>query len=129
MDRINTLDGLFVPSKLAQTLKLKGFDESCFGWYDLAKGGSELRRPPKSELHRNSEWSSISAPLYQQVILWLFSKGYILQTEWLSKEKFWICDIYDRNGNLMFSHPAELGCASIQEAWNWGIEKAITYIK
>ena len=129
LDRINTLDSLFLPSNLAQTLKTKGFDEPCFGWYDLKRGESELLHPPKSELHRNSEWSSVSAPLYQQVILWLLNKGFVLQTEWLPKEKAWLCDIYDKRGDFIFSHPAEQACQTIQEAWNLGIEKAMAYIR
>jgi len=66
---------LFVPYKLALLAKEKGFDEDCVGYY-LSK--SELEPVIQANSNPNKDapdWkNTISAPLYQQLIDWLFEK-------------------------------------------------------
>jgi hypothetical protein len=86
---------LFLSSGLAQLAKKKQFNEPCFGYYDLAKDKMVVTYLRKGALHLNSEWSTVSAPLYQQIIYWLFDKGFYLDDQWVVPEGFWICDLRD----------------------------------
>lgn len=73
------MKNLFVPYEIALKLKEKGFDESCFGYYDNFP--NHILRPFEQDNDSFTPSSSnISgdfqclAPLYQQVIDWFESK-------------------------------------------------------
>ena len=70
---------LFVPYDLAVKLKEKGYDEPCFGrweYFDIINRlGVKLTQTNTSSQNTFS-WQICSAPLYQQVIDWLDTKGY-----------------------------------------------------
>ena len=59
------MENLFIPYELAVKLKDKGFDEHCLAYYKL-DGEFNLGGTYKNSEHG----TSISAPLYQQVIDW-----------------------------------------------------------
>jgi len=69
---------LFVPYELAVKLKEVGFDENCFGGFDAYKelrfdyigyvNNSDFSMPPRNHT---------AAPLYQQVVDWLWDKHMI----------------------------------------------------
>lgn len=64
----------FVPVEIAIKLKELGFDEPCFGFFDIK--GLHSYNHEKNTKNINSKWEQdirniiISAPIYQQVIDW-----------------------------------------------------------
>ena len=78
------MKNLFVPYEIALKLKEKGFNEQCLAVYNSSKTfipidsfKSETDLVKNSELNENGQFCT--APLYQQVIDFLKSKGYHLQ--------------------------------------------------
>lgn len=67
----------FVTYEIALFLKQKGFDELCFAGYlcKIPTLFSEIEHTLEGNLHRNSEGTFCCAPLWQQVIDWLETKG------------------------------------------------------
>ncbi len=66
---------LFVPFDIAATMKIKGFDEICYGIYEYSK--DEIKFSDKNYQIRNSNIDSnthFAAPTYQQVVDWLETK-------------------------------------------------------
>lgn len=63
---MKTIKNLFVPFKLAQQLKEKGFNEMCFGWW-MNKSKISMAQVESQP----TEKEFCSAPLYQQAIDWL----------------------------------------------------------
>lgn len=61
------MKNLFIPYKLAIIAKDKGFDEPCLAHYDLGK-------LLIASLENNKYKERILAPLYSQIIDWLFEK-------------------------------------------------------
>lgn len=71
----------FVEYDIAVTLKQKGFKEPCLAFYDTSENPMKL-----VNCHYTRDWNnignpttpingtSVSAPLYQQVVNWLFEK-------------------------------------------------------
>lgn len=126
---------LFVPYELAVKLKEKGFDEHCPAFMYLYE--HEVRFTLSTIANTNSSWLSsedksfVSAPLYQQVIDWLHLKGFNLHDYWLPDEKMFGCDVYNLDGDLLFSDlAAGKGGKYIkkEEAWNKAIEEALKLI-
>jgi hypothetical protein len=65
----------FVPYELALRLKRLGFDEECFGYYDVDSGYSSGYAFCYSDVGSQPE-IGCSAPLYQQVFSWLREKNF-----------------------------------------------------
>lgn len=68
---------LFVPYEIALKLKEKGFDEPCLSWYyqeskELCEVTSYLYEGSKNSENNIDRVPFVTAPLYQQVIDWLF---------------------------------------------------------
>lgn len=71
------ITNLFVTYELALKLKEKEFDEPCFAYYQDTYGLhlQYIKHEDKNPLINNANTDAIiSAPLYQQVIDWLFKK-------------------------------------------------------
>ncbi|MFW6225475.1 MAG: hypothetical protein ACOC3V_00785 [bacterium] len=64
----------FVPVELAIKLKELGFNDPCFGYFDIK--GLNAHKHPKNPMNLNSNWvedkknTIVSAPIYQQVFEW-----------------------------------------------------------
>ena len=67
---------LFVPYEIALLAKEKGFDKACFGYY-LTFGNNELMPVVMAfdEFKPLSYNVYLSAPLYQQLVDWFYTKG------------------------------------------------------
>lgn len=74
---------LFIPYELALLAKEKGFDEPCFAQYEDEYGNGkydhfffnrEELTYTNSELDKVSQFDTIAAPLYQQIIDWFREK-------------------------------------------------------
>lgn len=66
---------LFVPFKLAELVKMAGFDEPCFAYWDTAKGTNVILFKARAwEKRTNSKANVITAPTYQQIIDWFREK-------------------------------------------------------
>lgn len=129
---------LFVPYELAVLAKEKGFDEECFGTWDIW----DERNPPRllvmtypyylgQEYAKRFHKTCIIAPLYQQLIDWLHLKGFNLHDYWLPDDKQFGCDVYDTKGNLLFSDLVSFNGGKYntkQEAWNKALEEAFKLI-
>ena len=88
---------LFVPYEIALQLKEKGFREECFAYYQ--DNLLEFSSPTFHQKHKNSidnigtvHWNmedidDVSAPLYQQVIDWLWNNYKILIYPYLIPDK------------------------------------------
>ena len=63
----------FVPYKEAVALKELGFDEECFGYYDIDKGYTNGYAFCYSDVKSQLK-NGCSAPLYQQAFRWLHEK-------------------------------------------------------
>lgn len=77
---------LFVPYEIALKLKEKGFDEECFGNYDLWSKKEPARLMTAvypyflgQKYAKRFDKTCILAPLYQQVIDFVNSKGFSLK--------------------------------------------------
>ncbi len=68
---------LFLPYELALIAKQKGFNEPCFGKYN--QDGVFSFQINASFAHNLMDINVISAPLYQQVIDWLETKGIYIE--------------------------------------------------
>ena len=68
----------FVPYEIANILKEKGFDEPCFGYYQ----NNELIINALSNYELDKYKLGIAAPLWQQAINWLKSKGILITELW-----------------------------------------------
>jgi len=128
LKKLESVDDLFLPAELAYSAKTRGYDEPSLAWYDFSKSEVELCRPPKGELHRNSEWSSVSAPLYQQMFAWLLTKGFFLQTELITPDRKWLCEVYDTNGNFWGSPSNGEAFPTYRESWDKAIEYALKFL-
>ena len=74
---MNTIETLFVPYELAVKLKQLGFDEPCFGYWNI---DPYLPNPTFNLVKPfDHEWC-IPAPLYQQAFRWFREKYNILAT-------------------------------------------------
>lgn len=88
--KVDIMEKLFIPFKLAKKLKSKGFDEPCFGYYDneskeliINYSNQESTHPEAKKRptmfivdNRNTvlpQWA-IAAPIYQQVVDWFEAK-------------------------------------------------------
>jgi len=63
----------FVSYEIALALKELGFDEPCFGYYDIDKGYSNGYAFCYSDVKSQFK-NGCSAPLYQQVFRWFLKK-------------------------------------------------------
>jgi len=70
----------FIPYQQALELKKLGFDEPCIGGYQSQKATlfSDIPHLLKGNIHKNSEGTFTTAPLYQQAFRW-FREKYNLQ--------------------------------------------------
>lgn len=122
------MNQLFIPPELAQVAREKGFDEECLGYFKARRGKILFRLVGEAAAHRNSERLTISAPLYQQIIQWLFSRGIYLEDSWISTDQVWICDLRDRSGNLIWEDSTDNKSLMIQDAWNRAIARALHFL-
>lgn len=67
------LKHLFVPYYLAVQMKEKGFKEPCLGWFPNSDTKKVEFTPNVLWVHSEGG-SNIPAPLYQQVVDWLFKE-------------------------------------------------------
>ena len=72
----------FVPYKEAVALKELGFDEECFGYYDIDKGYTNGYAFCYSDVKSQLK-NGCSAPLYQQAFRW-FREKYNLKS-WIQE--------------------------------------------
>jgi len=119
---------LFLTPQLSQQAKIKGFTDPCFGFYTMSKDVMKVERLRNNALHVNSDLGRISAPLYQQIIHWLFNKGFYLDDQWLPHERLWICDLRNRSGDLIWEDPVKDPILSLEQAWERAIEKALHFM-
>lgn len=129
------LGDLFVSTEIAILAKEKEFDEPCLMFFHKNRGlDIELVKTKKvtnSGLYSTINHDWITLPLYQQLIQWLFKKGYYLHDYYLSDEKKFGCDVYDLNGGLLFSDFArDVGGKynTIEESWDTAIKEALNFI-
>lgn len=133
----------FVPYEIAVTLKGAGFDEPCFGVYDISSILS-LYAPSKSialgfKIGLNSELDEITAaaPLYQQVFDWLELQNIRIHDCWIFFERKWSVSIFNiPTGNRMWPNsilapiePDSLLYSDKREAWNAAITEALNLLK
>lgn len=89
---------LFPPHDIAFSLREKGFNETCFGWYvspdEILLFNSYGYFNNIEEIAINSHQQKPTAPLYQQVKSWLLTKGYDLQDYYLSGSRSFGCNVY-----------------------------------
>lgn len=89
---------LFVPYDIALSLRDKGFNETCFGWYvtpaEILLFNTFGYFNNIKDIAINSQQQKPTAPLYQQVKAWLLTKGYDLHDYYLSSTRTFGCDIY-----------------------------------
>ena len=64
----------FVPYNIALALKEKGYDEGCFGYYDIQSKMLYIADKDEYKISENLPSILCSAPTYQQAINWLFPK-------------------------------------------------------
>ena len=62
----------FVPYDIALALKELGFDELCFGLFDMR--GKFIVKPFANQTMSENEFGGCSAPLYQQAFRWFREK-------------------------------------------------------
>ncbi len=82
------MKNLFVPYNLALILKEKGFDEPCFGMYQNIENDEDhnlMLVIPDTE--QSNYVTRIPAPLYQQVIDWLWKEHKIFVSSYLVPDK------------------------------------------
>jgi hypothetical protein len=59
----------------------------------------------------------------------LFNKGFYLDDQWVMPEGFWICDLRDLAGNLLWEDDGTRDSVqSLQQAWERAIERALNLI-
>jgi hypothetical protein len=114
---------LFVEYPIALELKNKGFSEECMArWFKV--GGEKpifiLNTSPSNE---NNDIITI-APLYQQVIDFLFKFGYFIQTGICGDDTIFMV-IYHKNNGIIYN---EKGFKDNYEALNKAIEQALKLI-
>ena len=125
------INRLFVPYELALKLKEKGFDEPCFGSY--IQQVLHYKLPEKHTV-------LLQAPLYQQVIDWLFNKNIFIDLgldETNGVITFYIMLIKIELFKPFKKQPAKLGTGvkyeqfdipTKEEALNKAIEEALKLI-
>lgn len=110
---------LFVPYELALKLKEEGFYESCFARYEHEK----LTTFSLTQHSYQVGW--INAPLYQQVIDWLYNNHNIfISPTFKSDTKEFDCIIELKEGFRLSGYKS-----NIYEAYNSAIEIALETIK
>ena len=90
----NYIQNQFVPYEIALTLKEIGFDEPCFGYYEVSdkhKDGFKLRfiehedsNPSKQPLNKDC-----LAPIYQQVLKWFLEKKILIEVYPIDDWEHW----------------------------------------
>ncbi len=66
---------LFIPYELAVIAKEKGFDEPCFGYWNLTNGQSIMY-----PFITSNKANVVAAPLYQQIVDWFREKHKVIIT-------------------------------------------------
>lgn len=133
----NNVMSLFVPFEVAQLADKAGFTQGCIAWFEPdTKIFHVLGQEP--DIDYPNQWHTtfktpeiIQAPMYPQLIKWLFDQGLNLHHSWLPCEQKWGCDIYAVEGDLLWSdHAAGIGGKfdTLEEAWTVAITKAIEFV-
>jgi len=68
------MESLFVPYEIALALKQLGFDEPCFGLWNLNNGKYEVDIIGVCKYSKEFKYRQVIAPLYQQVFRWFREK-------------------------------------------------------
>lgn len=119
---------LFVPHDIALSLREKGFNEPCFGWWNtpeeilLFNAYGEFSNLEKVSL--NSNQPKPTAPLYWQVRAWLYKKGFDLHDYYIAISNKFGCDVYDLNCNLLEQNSNEVR-NSREESYNIAIKQVL----
>lgn len=98
------IEDLFVPFDLAAKLKANGFDEPCMAYFTYTHRRFNLYTRILTSLCRHKDLNEgyTLAPLWQQVIEWLVTKGMIVRlnaagTGYEVRAKEWDVDHYFGN--------------------------------
>jgi hypothetical protein len=76
----------FIPYKQALELKELGFDEPCFGLWNLNNGKYEVDIIGVCQYSKEFKYREVLAPLYQQVFRWFREKYNISYSiDWMSR--------------------------------------------
>jgi len=99
-------DKEFVPYQQSLDMKELGFDEPCFGYYNVSN--QELIEDLSNNRTGNDDLRWASAPLYQQAFRW-FRKKYNLHILINVKDGIWYFERFSINGFNTYEE-AELEC-------------------
>jgi hypothetical protein len=124
---------LFVVHEIATLLKEKGFDEPCFGAFNLS---DELKISNELSCSVNQDmcmrvFGGISAPTYDQVIDWLYKKGISLEIYTCSDNRGNCFNHLIRKVGKMIYEIRTLDNKCVpdrREAYNKGIKEALKLI-
>jgi hypothetical protein len=107
----------FIPYKQALALKELGFDETCFGYWNI---DPQLKNPTFNMVKPFEHDWCLPAPLYQQVFRWFREKydliSYVHPLALLQDTKKWCYEItnfessWDEDSDLHTPEEAELAC-------------------
>lgn len=97
------MENEFIPYEEALALKELGFDELCFGLFDMR--GKFIVKPFANQTMSENEFGGCSAPLYQQAFRWFREKYKI--NAWVFIECLEIrFQIQKQNGELLYVYPS-----------------------
>jgi len=128
----------FVTYDIAKALKEKGFNEPCMAWFN---GNSDEMLEPVNQNYfdsletfnttANSDLNPLSAPLWQQAILWLAKEHKIFvelpKTRWDNTGHIIQIKQYNKRSTLCAA--AKYFCAdTYEEARKLGVQEAIIVI-
>jgi hypothetical protein len=126
------MNKLFVPYELAILAKEKGFDEPCLAYYDLEDSNNLKPIPMFNEINgfnSNSNKLMISAPLYQQLIIWLMqNKGLELSIMRGHNPENYYSIVGSIKGVNDYKHYPPMWGDSWEEAANKSLEEAFKLI-
>ena len=125
----------FVTYEIAKQLKEKGFDEPCFGLYNIYETYGQYGIINIGDLHLTNvnrgfkSDNAIIAPLWQQVIDWLEEKLDIaIWIEWDNETFIWTWNILHRECKWSNMDNCVMGWDWKSEARQRAIEYALTLI-
>lgn len=116
----------FIPYEQALALKELGFDERCFGYWNI---DPQLKTPAFNMVKPfEHEWC-LPAPLYQQAFRWFREKyGLYFSIQYFLYDK-WCLQITERKENTVFNNKSIDGFNTYEEAELACLDKLIDLVK
>ena len=135
---MSELEKEFVPYQEALTLKQLGFDEPCFGYYNIKNNNLQLFSDNLQDASCNSDlkyddFKHCTAPLYQQVFRWFREKyGLYSSVEYYIEDYKYPCflfNIKNKPDNLPIKYKGLSGYNTYEEAELACLRKLIEIVK